>query len=71
MTLAQGLKVLDLARRIIDGSIIDKVHAAREMVTVALELAPEADLYDYITDAARARADAIADAYEAAKLSDK
>lgn len=68
MTLVQGLKVLDVARRMIDGSIIDKVQAARELVSMALDMVPEDEIHAYLTDAARVRADAVADAYEADKL---
>lgn len=69
MTLMQGIKVLDLSRRIIIGDVIDKVQAARELVALALELSEnEADLHQYLSDAARMRADAIADAAEALKV---
>jgi len=69
MTLWQGLKVLDLSRRIIAGDVVDKVQAARELVALALEIGEnEGDLHQYLTDAARIRADAIADGVELAKL---
>lgn len=69
MTLVQGLKVLDLSRRIISGDVVNKVQAARELVSLALEIAEdEADLHEFLTDAARIRADRIADAAEALKL---
>ncbi len=69
MTLMQGIKVLDLSRRIITGDVVDKVQASRELVALALELGEsEADLHEYLSDAARIRADIAADLAEAAKL---
>lgn len=67
-SLADGLAVMDLARRIIAGDITDPKEIARALVGLALDHAPVAELAPYLDEEARRRADLVADLAEAAKF---
>ncbi len=68
MTLIQGLQLLDFARRVIAGEANHPSEIARALVGLALDLAPVDELQEYLSDAARVRADAIADAAQRMKV---
>jgi hypothetical protein len=67
--MAIDLLVLDRLNRI--GEMLDagqKFEAAKELIELALDLAPVAELAPYLTEAAAKRANAEADALEALKF---
>jgi hypothetical protein len=68
MTLVQGIALLDFARKVIAGDVNNPKEIARSLVGLALDLVPVEDLQEYLTDAARIRADNIADTLQAIKV---
>lgn len=68
-TLAQGIQVLDFARRLISGELSDPAEISKALAELALELVDITSLIPHLTQAARARDNAFADALEAAKVS--
>lgn len=68
MTLDQAAALIDVGLQVLRGAAVDKLAMARALVALALDLAPVESLRDYLTDAARKRDEAIADAAERLKF---
>lgn len=69
MTLAQGIALLDVSRKVLSGELTDPVQLSRALVGLALDLAPVEELAPYLTEEARRRADAAVDILEAVAVS--
>lgn len=68
MTLAQTISVLQFAQRAASGEFRGPAEFARALLCLALDNVSVEELRVYLSDEARARADAITDAAEALKL---
>lgn len=68
MTLDQALSLIALGLEISQGKLTDPQEIAHRVVALGLELVPVDQLSPFLTEAARRRADAIADAAERLKV---